>query len=379
MARNGSGGLDERWPSGRDRRNRGPRTPVRCSLACHHPLDRHGSEAHREDSIDLKLLAADVGGTHARFATFRQTGDRPEKVRQKDWSSEELDGLGDVLRAYLEEEDPRPERACLALAGPVEDGRVRFPNLGWEVEQDELAEVTGIPSLRLINDFDAVGHGVPLLRGEELATLQEGETLADAPVTVVGAGTGLGVAYLDRATDPPTVHSSEGGHMDFAPRNEAEQGLARFLVRERGRASWERVLSGRGLADVYRYLVASGDAPERPDVREEMRDADPAEVISRHGLAGDDALSVRALEMFVSAYGSFAGNMALAFGARGGVFVAGGIAPRILDAIRGGPFMDAFLDRGRMREYVEGISVTVVLNGDVGLLGAAAVAARAPQ
>lgn len=317
-----------------------------------------------------------MGGTHARFATFRHTGGRPEKVREKNWPSEGIDGLGGVLREYLREEDPQPDGACLALAGPVKDGSVRFPNLGWEVQRDDLAQVTRISSLRLLNDFDAVGHGVPLLRRDELETLQEGEALPGAPVAVVGAGTGLGMAYLDRSTDPPTVRSSEGGHTDFAPRGEAEVGLARFLTRKRGRASWERVLSGRGLADVYRYLAESGHASERPDIREEMRDADPAEVISRHGMAGDDALCVHALEMFVSAYGSFAGNMALALGARGGVFVAGGIAPRILGAIRQGTFMDAFLDRGRMRGYVAGVPVSVVLNGDVGLLGAAAVAAR---
>ncbi len=325
----------------------------------------------------MKLLAADVGGTHARLATFRHTGGRPEKVREKTWPSEEIDGLDAVLGEYLADEDPRPDRACLALAGPVKNGSVRFPNLGWEVHRDALAEATGIPSLELLNDFDAVGHGVPLLTDDELATLQSGDAMPGAPIAVVGAGTGLGVAYLDRSTDPPRVRSSEGGHAEFAARDEAEWGLARFLVRERGRASWERVLSGRGLADVYRYLASTAFSPERSQVRDEMQGADPAGVISRHGMAGDDALSERALAMFVSAYGAFTGNVALMFGARGGVYVAGGIAPRILQAIRLGPFMDAFLDRGRMRAYVEQIPVSVVLNGDVGLLGAAAVAARA--
>jgi len=323
------------------------------------------------------LLTADVGGTHTRLATFRHADGRPEKVRERTWPSSELNGLASAVREYVGNEDTPPEGACLALAGPVENGAVRFPNLGWEVHRDDLADAAGVASLTLLNDFDAIGHGVLLLHDGELMTLAEGTQVDGAPIGVVGAGTGLGVAYLDPSGDSPKVYSSEGGHTDFAPRDETGWGLARYLTQRYGRASWERVLSGRGLADIYRYLVSSGYAEEQPSVRAEMHEDDPAEVVSRHGLDHDDRLCERALELFVSEYGALAGNVSLMLGARGGVFVAGGIAPKIREALREGPFMTSFREQGRMRDYVEKIPVRVVLSGDVGLLGAAAVAARA--
>lgn len=327
-------------------------------------------------TIDATLLVADVGGTNARLATFRHTDGRPEKVRERIWPSADLDGLVGVVEEYVSSEDHRPAGACLALAGPVENGTVRFPNLGWEVHRDDLARAAGITSLSILNDFDAIGHGVLLLREDERFTLQAGAPVEGAPVAVVGAGTGLGVAYLDPSTDPPRVHSTEGGHADFAPRDAVEWGLARYLRSKHGRASWERVLSGSGLADVYRYLADSGYAKERASVREEMEENDPAQVVSQHGLAHDDALCERAVELFVSVYGSLAGNVALGVGALGGVFIAGGIAPRLLEVLRAGPFLKSFLERGRLREYVAAIPVSVVLTGDVGLLGAASIAAR---
>lgn len=193
-------------------------------------------------------------------------------------------------------------------------------------------------------------------------------------VAVVGAGTGLGVAGVEPDADPPRIHASEGGHADFAPVTEEERALARFLIGRYGRASWERVLSGDGLVDVYRHLVERGAVDESPYVRREMDGEDPAAVVSRHGLAGDDLFCEEALGMFVAAYGRFAGDVALTLGARGGVYVAGGIAPRILDALRGGRFLEAFRSKGRMSDYMARIPVKVVLNQDVGLLGAAALA-----
>ena len=327
-------------------------------------------------TIDATLLVADVGGTNTRLATFRRADGRPEKVRERTWRSADLDGLVGVLVEYVASEDSRPDGACLALAGPLENGTVRFPNLGWEVHRDDLAEAAGITSLSLLNDFDAIGHGVLLLRDDERLTLQSGDPVEGEPMAVVGAGTGLGVAYLDPSADPPRVYSTEGGHADFAPRDDVEWGLARYLRGKHGRASWERVLSGSGLADVYGYLADSGYAKESASVRAEMDDGDPAQVVSRHGLAHDDDLCERALQIFVSVYGSLAGNVALTIGARGGVFIAGGIAPRILDALRDGPFLRSFLERGRLREYVADMPLSVVLSGDVGLLGAASIAAR---
>jgi len=328
----------------------------------------------------VRVLAGDVGGTHARLATFRVDDGRPSLVREASWPSEDYDGLAPIVRAFLEQEEGGGDRsfdaACFGVAGPVDDGSVRLPNLGWTLEAAELEEATGIPSIRLLNDFDAIGHGALLLGDDELEVLQEGEAKPGAPIALIGAGTGLGVGHVDPAPDPPRVYSAEGGHAAFAPRNEAEWKLARYLTRKYGRASRERVLSGEGLEDLYHHLVDVGFAPEGAAVRDEIRESDdPAAVVSEHALAEDDLLCERALGLFVEIYGAVAGDVALTVGARGGLFVAGGIAPKILPALRTGRFMDAFLDKGRMRAYVEEIPVRVILDEDVGLRGAARAAA----
>ncbi|HKJ01675.1 MAG TPA: glucokinase [Longimicrobiales bacterium] len=339
----------------------------------------------------MRVLAADVGGTHARFALFDGWGRRPRMLRKESWPSADYDGLLPVLCEFLDDGSDAPDAACLALAGPVEDGVCRVPNLGWRVDQAELSRETGIEPLRLLNDLSAIGHGVLVLGDHEVAALngpseREGQghgAAADAPgvvggtgdgglLAVLGAGTGLGVAAVDLGADPPRVLDSEGGHADFAPRSDAQWALARFLARRHGRASWERVLSGGGLVDIYDHLggdVAAAEAGAR-----RTRDDGPAAFIAGCGLAGDDALCARALDMFVAAFGAFAANVAVTLGARSGVYVAGGIAPRILGALRQGSFMKSFRSMGRMRGYVEEIPVRVVLNEDVGLLGAASVA-----
>ncbi|MGD8319396.1 MAG: glucokinase [Gemmatimonadota bacterium] len=325
----------------------------------------------------MRVLAADVGGTHARLAVFEGDGSRPRKVREEQWPSEDYQGLLPIVGEFLDQESGLPDAACLALAGPVRDGVCRLPNLGWEVDGARVAEETGIPEVRLINDFDAIGHGILVLRDDELALLGGGEGKNGPPsghLAVVGAGTGLGMVGVDPSAEPPRLFDSEGGHSDFAPRNENEWALARFLAARHGRASWERVLSGDGLVDIYRFLRERGDADESAAVRAEMEEDDPAAVVSRHGLSRDDALCAGALGMFVSAYGAFAANVAMILGAQGGVYVAGGIAPQILEALKDGRFMASFHAMGRMRDYVERIPVRVVLNPDVGLLGSASVA-----
>lgn len=325
----------------------------------------------------MKVLAADVGGTHARLALFRQeeVRGRPALVRQDEWLSEEHGGLLPILEAFLASEEVLPDAVCLAVAGPVREGRGRLPNLGWRVDAGDLRRATGIERLRLVNDFDAIARGVLLLRDDELAVLGPGDREGEGLVAVVGAGTGLGVAAVEPSAEPPRVHGSEGGHSEFAPVTEAEWALSRYLAVRHGRASWERVLSGDGLVEIFRHLEGLGETPELDAVRREMEDDDPAAVISRHGMAGDDPLSERALDMFVMAYGRFAGDVALTLGARGGVYVAGGIAPRIVDILRDGRFMEAFRSKGRMERYMAEIPVWVVLNQDVGLLGAAALGA----
>lgn len=279
-----------------------------------------------------------------------------------------------LLEAYIADEEHAPDRACLALAGPVEDGFAQLPNLGWRVDRAEAAEIVGVPSLRLVNDFVATGHGILELQDSDTGVLQAGNARPGAPIALLGAGTGLGVAHVDCGTRPARVFSSEGGHADFAPSDDAEWGLARFLTKRYGRASRERALSGPGLVDIYHYLAGAEHGDERPLLGAEPDSEDSAATISRKGLLKYDPLAMRALDIFVSVYGSVAGDVALTIGARGGVFIAGGIAPKILGAIRDGPFLESFLAKGRLRDYLAAIPVHVVLNDEVGLLGAAAAA-----
>lgn len=326
------------------------------------------------------VLAGDVGGTNARLALVAVDPDAPRAriVRDRVRPSDEHGGLAPVVRAFLDEVgEDAPEGACLAVAGPVRDGRARLPNLGWELDARELAAAVGMPGLRLINDFDAVAWGLELLGPDDVAVLQPGSPDPDGVRAVIGAGTGLGEGFVVRSRGRWDVHSSEGGHVDFAPRTPLQCRLWAFLRERHDRVSWERVVSGPGLVAVYEFLREEGVAPEDPDVRRAMEEGDPAPVISRHALRDDDPLSARALDLFIDAYGARAGNLALTVQATGGVWIAGGIAPAILDRLRDGGFIRAFRAKGRMSELVESIPVRVITNTDVGLLGAALAGARA--
>jgi glucokinase len=246
------------------------------------------------------------------------------------------------------------------------------------VDVASLASDIAIGSTALINDFAAIGHGIALLGADDVETLQPGEPKARAPIGVIGAGTGLGVGFLTWSNGRYEVHGAEGGHVGFAPRGERQAGLGRSLEHQFGRVSSERVLSGPGIVETYRYLATpgAGAAAENPAVHAEMQQDHPAAVIVRHAVAGTDALCREALDLFVDALGAAAGDLALTVLARGGLYIGGGIAPRIIDLLRAGGFLRGFLDKGRMSSYLARVPVRVILNPHVGLLGAAAVAAR---
>ncbi|HEV2131787.1 MAG TPA: glucokinase, partial [Longimicrobiaceae bacterium] len=268
------------------------------------------------------------------------------------------------------------DAAAFGIAGPVVEGEVNASNIPWHVSTRLLAEAIGIPCTVLLNDFEAVGHGAPWLGPEDVATLQEGERVERGTIALIGAGTGLGEGFLVWQGDRYVVYPSEGGHVDFAARDELQWGLAKWIRAEYGNASYERVVSGPGLLNVYRYLAESGFAPEQPQVRAQMESEDPAAVISGHALAGTDALCIKALDLFVSVYGAQAGNLALTVLATGGVYLAGGIAPRILEKLRGGVFLESFTQKGRFSGLVARMPVHVILSPEVGIIGAAAEALR---
>jgi glucokinase len=324
----------------------------------------------------MRVLAGDIGGTNARLAIADLDDGAPRIVTEQRYPSSSAPGLAPIVRRFLDWTGARVERACFGIAGPVVDGECRTPNLPWTVSARDLARDLGIASTTIINDFVAAAHGVACLGPRDLVTLQEGKAEAHGTIALIGAGTGLGEGFLTWDGARYRVHASEGGHTDFAAGDQATWTLRQALLDEFGRVSWERVLSGAGLAQLYRHFAASGAAPEQPSVRREMEREDPAAVVTRHALAGDDAISAKALEAFVAAYGAQAGNLALTVLATGGVYLAGGIAPRIVAKLKDGTFLAAFRNKGRMADLMGRMPVHVIVSPDVGLLGAARAAAE---
>jgi glucokinase len=322
------------------------------------------------------VLAGDVGGTHARLALVELDGRGARVTRDGRYRSRDYPGLTPIVRRFYEEVGSRPDRACFGIACPVVGDDCITPNLPWTINARKLAVEIGIPRTTIINDFVAVGYGIELLGPSDLATLQEGSPTLQAPIALIGAGTGLGQGFLLWDGDHYRVLASEGEHGDFAPSGELQSGLLEFLRRQFGRVSWERLVSGPGIANIYQYLLASAVAPEQTAVHDEMEKEDPTAVIIRHGLARTDCLSQQALDLFCEIFGAQAGNLALTFVSTGGVYLAGGIAPRIVERLKQGQFLTAFRNKGRMSELLSRIPVHIVINSNVAVLGAAAVAAR---
>lgn len=326
-----------------------------------------------------RVLAGDIGGTRARLAVIEWSATGAAIVQRREYASARYEGIEPIVRDFLERLDDPPRRACLAIPCPVGDETCRPANLPWSIRLAGFDEAVGLPGARLINDFDAVGHALAHLKAEDLEPLRAGEVVEEAPIAVAGAGTGLGVVFALPERDGVRIVPSEGGHIGFAPRDPVEAELLWFLAdrhrdESEGRVSYERILSGEGLAELYRFLVESGRETERTETRAAMEERDPAAVVAELGLAGSDPACVRALERFASVYGALAGDLALLVQARGGVYLAGGIAPKILPALRTGAFERAFLDKGRFREFLADVPAWVITNRDAGLIGAAAVA-----
>ncbi|HEY8210956.1 MAG TPA: glucokinase [Myxococcaceae bacterium] len=320
----------------------------------------------------MMLLGGDVGGTKTALALV-QGGTIVERRKYPSAAFPSLEALvGDFLGPRAKE----ISRACFGVAGPVVDDVCRTTNLRWTVDARNLERTLGMPRVRLVNDFHALATGITVLPASDFAVLNDAPSEPRGPWVLIGAGTGLGEAVVVRAGSGPEVIQSEGGHADFAPRNELEIDLLRFLLKRHARVSYERVVAGPGLVAIYEFVRSRSPQAESALVRDEMAasPADAASVVSRHALAGDDALCDQALSLFVSIYGAEAGNLALKVVARGGVFVAGGIAPKILPKLLDGSFRAAFVAKGRLSPMLEATPVKVVLNPEAGLLGAATLA-----
>ncbi len=330
------------------------------------------------------ILAGDVGGTKILLGVYRREGAGVVRERSEVFASEDFTGLAEVVRAFLRHvgmAGGEVEAACFGVAGPVLGNATRTPNLAWEIDGDALAADAGLSRALLVNDLAATAEGILALRPDQLVTLQEGIADPTGNAVLIAAGTGLGMALLPRipAGDGSSrLHpvATEGGHQDFAPRNAGEEALRVTLAKRYGRVSVERVVSGPGLVATYHHLRETGAAPEDPELRDRIERTDPGRAISRAVLDDGDPLATRALDLFVAAYGAAAGNLALVGLATGGVYLGGGIAPKILPRLQHGPFLDAFRDKGRFRGLMERLPVRVILNPRTAMLGAALAGAR---
>jgi glucokinase len=322
------------------------------------------------------VLAGDIGGTNARIALIDVDGDAASVVRQERYRSRDFPGLAPIVQEFSRGLARLPDRACFGLPCPMVGDDCSAPNLPWSINRPRLVSAIGIPRTSLINDFAAIGHGIPLLRPTNLEVLQRGEAVPHGPIALIGAGTGLGHGFLLWERSHYRVVASEGGHTDFAPGDELQIGLLRYLRQKFGRVSWERLVSGPGLRNIYECLREAGVATEQAAVRAEMERGDPAPVISRHGLARTDTLCDRTLDLFCQVLGAQAGNLALTLVSTGGVYIGGGIAPRLIERIRDGQLLTAFRHKGRLSDLIARMPLYVIMNPSVGLLGAAAYAAR---
>jgi glucokinase len=343
----------------------------------------------------MRVLAGDIGGTNTRLAIYDVPADGVRGLKptfDKTYPSAAHAGLEVIAEQFLAEARSQLggtvsiEAACCGIAGPIENNICRATNLPWVVDGNALATRLAIPRFQLVNDFQAAALGVTAVGADELVTLGGDPPVTNGPMAVLGAGTGLGQAFLlwSPAENRYRVVSSEGGHVDLAARTPLEHGLVQFLTRKYGRVSAERVLSGRGLVDVFTFL--SEEPACRGLIRPETAAAlatpeprrDPAAIISERAMTGTDPVCEMALAMFCSVLGATAGNLALMVLATGGVFVAGGIAPRILPYLQRGGFREAFDRKGRLHTMVERIPAYVVTHAQPGLLGAAKIASGTP-
>jgi glucokinase len=326
------------------------------------------------------IVAGDVGGTKTVVALFDEAGGGLRLVRDATFPSQGHGSLEEILAKFLEAEKGLALRAgCFGVAGAVIDGRSQTTNLPWHLDEQELARAVRARQVRLLNDLEAAAYGMLHLEADELVPLNPGAgPRRKGNVAVIAAGTGLGEAILFWDGQQHHPLASEGGHCDFAPRTDQEIELLRYLrARFDGHVSYERILSGPGLYNVFCFLRDSGAHAQTPALAERLQaGGDPSATVTELGLSGQDPLCAATLDLFCELYGAEAGNLALKCVSVGGVFVGGGIAPKILPALRKGGFLQAFTDKGRFRHLLEGLEVNVALNPRAPLLGAAHYAAR---
>ena len=329
------------------------------------------------------ILAGDVGGTKVDVALYNFEQGNLKPVTEKKYHAPSYSSLEAVVREFLDEAKPSEDitAACFGVPGPVRNGKLKLTNLPWSLDTRELSLGLKIDHLFLINDLEANGYGIPELPADKIFTLSTGDPSVVGHRGLIAAGTGLGEAVLVWDGKRYMPIASEGGHTDFAPRNEEEVDLLRYLWRTlKGRVSYERVVSGLGIANVYAFLRDEKKLDEPAWLKDRMATEDPNAVIGELAESGESELCAHTMDLVISAYGAEAGNLALKILAVGGIYIGGGIAPKVLSIIRRGGFMKAFTDKGRMSALLEQMPVHVILESRAALIGAASYAeARATE
>lgn len=327
------------------------------------------------------FIGGDIGGTKVLLQAAELKDDLQMRVLcERRYASREYASFSDILADFLKQPqlqgpDRNPAAACFAVAGPIAEQGARLTNLPWLMNAAALASEFSIPSTKLINDFAAVALGIEVLSGDDLFTLQEGKSVSNEMRVALGAGTGMGGAWLSWQEGGYVALSSEAGHMDFAPADELQDGLLRYLRAKFGHVSVERILSGSGLTDIFNFLSSKADSSASGSKQMQL-EADDAPRVTELAFRQSHPVALKTMDLFVAVYGAYAGNLALTGLARGGVYIAGGIAPKIIGKLKEDGFLKAFRDKGRFSALMEEIPVHVVMNPAAGLLGAVHQARR---
>lgn len=318
------------------------------------------------------ILAGDIGGTNTRLAIF----DRFKMLVEKKFPSKKYNSLEEIVQEFLQTQSQEISKACFGVAGPVRDGRCQATNLPWVIDAKHMSVTLGIPSVSLLNDLEAKAFGIRMLKKEELFVIHPGDMHQKGNQALIAAGTGLGEAGLFWDGNEHHPFPCEGGHVDFAPRNALEIELLEYLQKKFGHASYERVVSGPGISLLYHFLIETGKEKESQPVKEAMKKNDPPMVISEWATKHHDPACIRAIDWFLSLYGSESGNLALKMLSLGGFYIGGGIAPYLADKMKTSSFLPSFMNKGRFKDLLESMPIYVILNDDASLLGAAYFAGR---
>jgi glucokinase len=339
------------------------------------------------------ILAGDVGGTKTRLAFCQLEDGRIIRQQTDTFISRDYSCLEEVVQDFINKYGVSVTKSCFGVPGPVVNGEAKATNLPWKLNEKQISQALNIPTIKLINDLVATAAAVPNLTSDELLTLQEGKLsntakkdlqgnhskmpeIEDATFGVLAPGTGLGQAFIYNSSDQRHIIASEGGHADFAPTNEIEIGLFQYLKLKYNRVSYERILSGPGLVNIYNFLKDTGYASEPPELSKRLREEDPGKVITTTGKTGEYELCVKTLDIFASILGAQAGNMVLTLMATGGIYLGGGIPAGIYKKLADGTTVNSYLNKGRLSYLVKNTPLYVILDDHAALLGAAYIASE---